>query len=68
MKLLTLHRVSAIVPGAKPAFERTHLIDASSFQKQRHPGTGCFAWSGAEQHNFPVTRNLLVPFLYFVGS
>jgi hypothetical protein len=62
-----LNRKASVVPRPKTTFERSHFLDASPLQKQRHTGAGRFVRSGAEQNDLAVARNLIVTFFNFVG-
>ena len=63
----SLNRKASVVPRPKTTFERSHFLDASPLQKQRHTGAGRFVRSGAEQNDLAVARNLIVTFFNFVG-
>ena len=63
---MDLNRKASVVPRPKTTFERSHFLDASPLQKQRHTGAGRFVRSGAEQNYLAVAWNLIVTLFNFV--
>ena len=58
----SLNRKASVVPRPKTTFERSHFLDASPLQKQRHTGAGRFVRSSAEQNDLAVAWDLSVTF------
>jgi hypothetical protein len=60
-------RKSQLLPLMKAAEQWTHAANPVLAELQRHPGAGRFIWSGTEQHDLAVTRDLAIPGLQILG-